>query len=68
MPKELVFFQTKNFCFKNNFFKLINILITTQSCSLVEAIIINAINHFQIISAFYSKQIGVFNSDKYKVD
>ena len=68
MPKEIIFFKEKKFSLKNNFFKLMNILIISQSSSLIEAIIINAINHLQILSAFYSKQIKVFNPDKYKSD
>lgn len=68
MPKEIIFFKEKKFSLKNNFFKLMNLLIISQSGSLIEAIIINAINHLQLLSAFYSKEIKVFNPDKYKSD
>ena len=68
MPKEIIFFEENKFSFKKNFFNLMNSLLKVQSCSLIEAIIINAINHIQILSAFYSKQIKIFKPDKYKSD
>ena len=40
----------------------------SQEGSLIEAILINAINHIQILSSFYSKQIKIFKPDKYKSD
>ncbi len=68
MPKEIIFFEENKFSFKKNFFNLMNLLLKSQSCSLIEAILINAINHIQILSSFYSKQIKIFKSDKYKSD
>ena len=68
MPKEIIFFEENKFSFKKNFFNLMNQLLKSQSCSLIEAIIINAINHLQILSSFYSKQIKIFKPDKYKSD
>ena len=60
MPKEIIFFEENKFSFKKNFFNLMNLLLKSQSCSLIEAILINAINHIQILSSFYSKQIKIF--------
>ena len=68
MPKEIIFFYQNNFSLKNNFFKLMNILITNQSSSLLEALIIGVIYYIQIISSFFAKQIGVFNPDKFTTD
>ena len=68
MPKEIIFFEENKFSFKKNFFNLMNLLLKSQSCSLIEAILINAINHIQILSSFYSKQIKIFKPDKYKSD
>ena len=68
MPKEILFFPDKNFSFKNNFFRLMNLLITSHSSSLLEAITTLGINHLQIISSFFAKQIKVFEPDKYKSD
>ena len=68
MPKEIIFFSGKNFSIKNNFFQLMNQLITSHSSSLVGAITTNAVNHIQILSSFFSKRIGVFEPDKYKSD
>ena len=68
MPKEIIFFSGKNFSIKNNFFQLMNQLITSHSSSLIEAITTNAVNHIQILSSFFSRQIGVFEPDKYKSD
>ena len=68
MPKEIIFFEENKFSFKKNFFNLMNSLLKSQSCPLIEAILINAINHIQILSSFYSKQIKIFKPDKYKSD
>ena len=68
MPKEIIFFEENKFSFKKNFFNLMNLLLKSQSCPLIEAILINAINHIQILSSFYSKQIKIFKPDKYKSD
>ena len=68
MPKEIIFFSGKNFSIKNNFFQLMNQLITSHSSSLIEAITTNAVNHIQILSSFFSKRIGIFEPDKYKSD
>ena len=68
MPKEIIYFQEKKFSFKKNFFKLMNVLIANQSNSPIESIAITAINYIQLLSSFYSKQINVFNPDKYKSD
>ena len=68
MPKEIIFFPEKKFCLKNNLFKLMNLLITSHYSSLLEAMASNIVNHIQIISAFFAKQIKVFEPDKYKSD
>ena len=68
MPKEIIFFPEKKFCLKNNFFNLMNLLITSHNGSLLEALASNIVNHIQIISAFFARQIKVFEPDKYKSD
>ena len=68
MEKEITLFQKNELNFKSKFYILIDLLITNQSESEFEAILLIGIFHLQIISSFFSEQLRIFDSEKNKSD
>ena len=68
MEKEITLFQKDDLTFKLKFYTLIDLLITNQAESRFETYLLMGIFYTQIISSFFSNQIGVFDSEKYKSD
>ena len=69
MKKEIILFIKDELTFKNKFYILMDLLISNQSETLFESFILMGIFYTQIISSFFSEQIGIFdpkhsNSDK----
>ena len=68
MDKEIILFQKDELTFKSKFYTLIDILITNQSESRFESFLLMGIFYLQIISSFFSEQLGVFDSENSKSD
>ena len=70
MKKEILLFQNENLSFKSKFYLLMDLLISNQVESRIESFLLLGIFYLQIIISFFSKQIGVLdtencNSDKF---
>ena len=63
MSKEVILFSKEELTFKYKFYSLMDLLITNQSTSRLEAIIMLSIFYFQIISSFFDQQFKIFDSD-----
>ena len=68
MEKEIILFERDELDFKSKFYILIDILITNQSESKFESFLLIGIFHLQIISSFFSEQIGIFDPKNSKSD
>ena len=68
MEKEIILFERDELDFKSKFYILIDILITNQSESKFESFLLIGIFHLQIISSFFSEQIGIFDPENSKSD
>ena len=68
MAKDIFLFYKDELSFKNKFFRLMNLLISKQSESRPESFLLLTIFYLQIISSFFSEQLGVFSSSKGKSD
>ena len=68
MSKEIVLFNTDELTFKEKFYNLMNLLISNQSTSMMEAIIFLSIFYLQYISAFFDENIKVFKGDLFFLD
>lgn len=68
MDKEITLFQKDELTFKLKFYTLIYILIMNQSESRFESFLLMGIFCLQIISSFFSEQVGVFDSENSKSD
>ena len=68
MAKEIHLFLKDNLTIKEKFYKLMNILISNQPQTRFETFFFHIINYIQILSAFYSDQVKVFNPKKSKSD
>ena len=65
MSKEISLFNTDELTFKEKFYNLMDLLITNQSVSMMEAILFLSIFYLQYISAFFDEKIEVFNGSSY---
>ena len=70
MRKEILLFQKDKLSFKQKFYVLMDLLITNQVQSRIESFILLGIFYLQIITSFFSTQIGILdyqksNSDKF---
>ena len=68
MKKEIILFQKDEISFKYKFFILMDLLITNQAESRFESYLLFGIFYFQIISIFFSENVGVFDPQKSKSD
>ena len=70
MRKEILLFQKEELSFKQKFYVLMDLLIANQVQSRIESFILLGIFYLQIITSFFSTQIGILdyqksNSDKF---
>jgi len=61
MPKELQLFLKDELTFKEKFYKLMDILLSSQKNYKYEAIFFMGLNYLQILSIFYAKQMQIFD-------
>ena len=63
MSKEVILFSKEELTFKYKFYSLMDLLITNQSSSRIEAIIMISVFYIQIISSFYDQQLKIFDGN-----
>ena len=68
MSKEIVLFNTDELTFREKYYNLMDLLITNQSTSMMEAIIFLSIFYLQYISSFFDENIKVFKGDLFFLD
>ena len=68
MKKEMKLFLKEDLSFKHKFYILMDLLISNQSETRVESFLFMGIFYLQIISTFFSEQIGIFNPKTSKSD
>jgi len=68
MAKDIFLFYKDELSFKNKFYRLMNLLILKQSESRGESFLLLTIFYLQILSSFFSEQLGVFSSSNGKSD
>ena len=68
MFKEVQLYSSDSLTFEEKFYHLMDLLITNQSTTLMEAIIFLSIFYLQYISAFFDENIGIFVGKKYFLD
>jgi hypothetical protein len=68
MKKEMKLFLNENLTFKHKFYILMDLLISNQAETRVESFLFMGIFYLQIISTFFSEQIGIFNPQTAKSD
>ena len=68
MSKEVILFSKEELTFKYKFYSLMDLLITNQSSSRIEAIIMISVFYIQIISSFYDQQLKIFDGNSSFID
>ena len=68
MSKEMILFSNEELSFGYKFYTLMDLLITNQSISKMETILMISIFYIQIISSFFDKNLKVFDGDSFFVD
>ena len=68
MEKDLILFQKEELTFSYKFYTLIDLLITNQAESRFESFLLLCIFYLQILSTFFPKEIGIFDSENSKSD
>ena len=68
MSKEMVLFSKETLTFDYKFYTLMDLLITNQSTSVMETIILLSIFYLQIISSLFDKQLKIFDGDSSFID
>jgi len=68
MKKEMILFLKDDLTFKNKFYILMDLLISNQVETRFESFLFMGIFYLQIISTFFSGQIGIFNPQTSKSD
>ena len=68
MANDIFLFYKDELTFKKKFFRLMNLLISKQSESREESFLLLTIFYLQILSSFFSEQLGVFSSSNGKSD
>ena len=68
MNGDIILYQTNAITFKQKFYFLMNILISKQADTRLEAIAYIIIFYLQIISSFFSENLGVFKRNNGKSD
>ena len=66
MSKDILLFDKDELTFRFKFYRLMDILISKQAESRSESILLLTIFYLQILSSFFSDQIGVFNPESGK--
>jgi PAS domain S-box-containing protein len=61
MSKEFVLFDKDELSFSNKFLRLMDLLVTNKSSSRLECLILFGVFYLQILSGFFSSQIGVLD-------
>ena len=64
MPKELKLFLKEELTFIEKFYKLMDILLSSQQSFKIESLFFMGLNYLQILSIFYSEQIHLFDPIK----
>ena len=68
MSKEMILFSKEQLTFDYKFYTLMDLLITNQSASGMETIIMLSIFYLQIISSLFDKQFKIFDGDSSFID
>ena len=68
MKKEMELFLKDDLTFKHKFYILMDLLISNQTETRVDSFLFMGIFYLQIISTFFSEQIGIFNPQTAKSD
>ena len=68
MSKEVILFSKEELSFKYKFYSLMDLLITNQSGSRIESIIMLSVFYLQIISSFYDQQLSIFDGNSSFID
>ena len=68
MNGDIILYQTNAITFKQKFYFLMNILISKQADTRLEAIVYIIIFYLQILSSFFSENLGVFSKKNGKSD
>ena len=68
MSKKLKLFEDEDFCFKDKFFHLMDLLVTNQSTSVFQSYLLLGIFYLQIISLSFSKRLEIFDPSNNKSD
>ena len=68
MSKKLILFEEEKLYFKNKFYILMDILISNQSNSKFEALLLMGIFYSQIISSFFSEHLDILDPQNAKSD
>ena len=68
MSKNILLYVKEELTFKDKFYTLMDLLISKQAESLGESIFLMIFFYLQILSSFFSDQIGIFNSKNGKSD
>ena len=66
--KEFSLFDKDTRTFKESFYILMDILISNQASSRAECVIFMGIYYLQILTGFFSEQVGIFDIDKNDTD
>ena len=64
MSKEIYLFSKDDISIKDRFYLLMNLLISNQTNSRLDSILFLGIFFLQIITGFFSDDIGVFNKQR----
>ena len=62
--KEFSLFDKDTRTFKESFYILMDLLISNQASSRAECVIFMGIYYLQILTGFFSEQVGIFDIDK----
>ena len=63
MSKEFKLFERESVTFSEKFYILMDLLISNQANSRMECVLFMGVYYLQIISGFFSEQLGVFDKD-----
>ena len=64
MSKEFKLFERESVTFSEKFYILMDLLISNQASSRAECVIFMGIYYLQILTGFFSEQVGIFDIDK----
>ena len=61
MSKEFILYESNESNFVTKFYRLMDLLVTNKSSSMIESMILMGIYYLQILSGFFEIQVGVLN-------